>query len=114
MRRGVLRKLTAVLLALVMAAALPGCSLLSEEDAAALEVYDEVAESFVNGFDLKEGVKTYADVSGYGISPDGDFYISYQLNTLDDLNNVTDSQNGKIYFWESEDGHRSFGFGYEE
>lgn len=46
MRRGVLRKITAVLLALAMAAALPGCSLLSEEDAA--EIREESPE-FIRG-----------------------------------------------------------------
>ena len=90
-------------------------NIVSDEDVAALAVYDEVAESFVNGFDLKEGAKTYADVNSYGVSPDGDFYIGYTLNELDGQNNVTSSKNGKIYFWtDKEDGHRSYGFSYDE
>ena len=90
-------------------------NIVSDEDLAALAVYDEVAESFVNGFDLKDGVKTHADVNDYGVSPDGDFYIGYTLNELDDENNVTNSKNGRIYFWtDKEDGHRSYGFSYDE
>ena len=90
-------------------------NIVSDEDLAALGAFDEVAETFVNGFDLVDGTKTHADVSGYGISPDGDFYIGYKLNYLDENNEITKSRDGKVYFWsDKETGKRSFGFGYDD
>ena len=90
-------------------------NIVSDEDLAALEVFDEVSETFVNNFDLKDGARTYADVTEYGVSPDGDFYIGYKLNTLDDANNVTESKDGRVYFWtDDETGKRSYGFGYSD
>lgn len=55
-------------------------NIVSDDDLAALAVFDEIARPFINNFNADgENHPTVTEVYDHGISPDGDFNIGFNL-----------------------------------
>ena len=89
---------------------------ISNEDLAALDIFDEIAKGFLDNFDLDTERTIGTQVQGYGISKDGDFYISFKyfIRNEDDMT-YSEGGNAKMYFWtDKETGHRSYAVSWDE
>lgn len=86
----------------------------SDADRAALSAFNEISATFINEFYAgSENNPTVTEVYGYDVSPDGDFYIKYNL-CEQSSDQYVNCKNGKIYFWTDEEGQRAYGFDYSE
>ncbi len=93
--------------------------IVSDEDIAALAVFDEIAAPFINNIQSRpeDNHITTTKVSGYDISPDGDFNISFNLCERIDTEDgfkYGNCRDGKMYFWWDDEYGRSYGFGFDE
>ncbi len=91
-------------------------NIVNDNDIAALEVFKEVANGFLNNFELNAEKTIGTEVKDYGVSKDGDFYISFKYFVRDEEDiNYTEEGDARVYFWtDKETGRRSFGFSYDE
>lgn len=85
-----------------------------DADHKALSTFNEISATFINEFyaDL-ENNPTVTEIYGYGVSPDGDFYIEYNL-CEQSADRYVNCKDGKIYFLTDENGERVYSFSYVE
>lgn len=82
-----------------------------------VEVFDELAQSFINELEFSEH-KTTQQITGYGVSSeDGVFYITFSYYDLEENPSIEESSQkyGVIYFWKDEEhGGYSHAFSYHD
>ena len=74
-------------------------------DIARLEVFDDIARSYISEYGIREPEQTHQEMTGYGISnEDGVFYITFNYYLIKDDHTVdTTAHPAILYFWKDEE-----------
>lgn len=85
-------------------------------DVARLEVFDDVAKTFIESQEIRADQDTVQEVTGYGISnEDGVFYITFNYYVFSESGEEPVAHPAIVYFWKDEErGTYSHAFSYHD
>ena len=85
-------------------------------DVARLEVFDDIAKTFIENQEIRADQETTQKVTGYGVSnEDGVFYITFNFYVFGESDGEPIAHPAIVYFWKDEErGTYSHAFSYHD